>query len=173
MSRFAKGQSGNPGGRPRKARAAERKDVSPFAVIFEQMIVVREGNGTRELGAEEALHLKTYQKALAGSRLAQRAVMKMIEKRQAWNAKHRWRPNIITLRASYHDKEYRASLAMEVLGIATLEKGADRDKVLLEPWAVEAALKRRRGKLERIDIPRIRVATRDYASLDLSRYSDD
>lgn len=173
MSRFAKGQSGNPAGRPRRARTVESRDASPFAVVLDQVITVRDGDGTRELGAEEALHLKTYQKALAGSRLAQRAVMKMIEKREAWHSKHRPPPKPITFRRTYHDKDYRASQAMEILGIATLEAGATWDKVLLEPWAVEAALKRGRGKLDRLGAARIRVATRDYESLNLSQYRDD
>lgn len=78
-TRFRTGQSGNPAGRPKK----RRPHVSAFDIIFDKMLTVTQGGVERELTGAEALHLQTYQAALKGSRMAVRAVLKMIEKREA------------------------------------------------------------------------------------------
>src|SRR5690349_21381939 len=76
--RWAKGQSGNPAGRPRK----RRPHVSAFDIIFDKSLTVSQNGVERELTVEEVLQLKTYQAALKGSKMAIRAVLKMIEKRE-------------------------------------------------------------------------------------------
>src|SRR3954466_6325932 len=76
--RFQKGQSGNPAGRPK----ARRPHVSAFDVVFDRTLTVSQNGVERELTVDEALQLKTYQAALKGSRMAVRAVLKMIEKRE-------------------------------------------------------------------------------------------
>ena len=65
-TRFRKGQSGNPKGRPRKQVPA----TSAFDVIFEKTLSVTQNGVERELTVEEALQLRTYQDALAGNRSA-------------------------------------------------------------------------------------------------------
>ena len=81
--RFHKGQSGNPAGRPR----ARRPHVSAFDVIFDKTLTVTQNGVERELTIDEALQLQTYQAALKGSKMAVRAVLKMIEKREVALAK--------------------------------------------------------------------------------------
>lgn len=78
MGRFVKGQSGNPNGRPRK----RRPNVSAFDIVVDKRLTVTQNGEERELTVDEALQLQTYQAALGGSRLAVRAVLKMIEKRE-------------------------------------------------------------------------------------------
>ena len=65
-----------------------------------------------------------------------------------------------------------ADEALLVLGIATRhpaceDLGADREQLLLEPWAVQAALGQRRGssKLTEQKIEEIQRCTRDAATL--------
>jgi len=77
--RFVKGQSGNPAGRPKK----RRPHVSAFDIIFDKTLTVSQNGIERELTVDEALQLKTYQAALKGSKMAVRAVLKMIEKRES------------------------------------------------------------------------------------------
>src|SRR5215212_6605126 len=76
--RFQKGQSGNPAGRPR----ARRPHISAFDIVFDKTLTVTQNGVERELTIDEALQLQTYQAALKGSRMAVRAVLKMIEKRE-------------------------------------------------------------------------------------------
>ena len=67
---FPKGQSGNPGGRPKTTRAPQR---SPFEIVTEKTLTVSlPGGGTREISSEEALQQQIFQKALKGERMAQR-----------------------------------------------------------------------------------------------------
>ena len=80
---FEKGQSGNPAGRPKK----RRPHVSAFDIIFDKTLTVTQNGVERELTVDEALQLKTYQAALKGSKMAMRAVLKMIEKREIALAK--------------------------------------------------------------------------------------
>src|SRR3954452_6734660 len=76
--RFQKGQSGNPAGRPR----VRRPHVSAFDIIFDKRLTVTQNGVERELTIDEALQLQTYQAALKGSKMAVRAVLRMIEKRE-------------------------------------------------------------------------------------------
>lgn len=78
-TRFRTGQSGNPAGRPQ----ARRPHISAFDIIFDKTLTVTQGGVERELTVDEALQLQTYQAALKGSKMAVRAVLKMIEKREA------------------------------------------------------------------------------------------
>ena len=77
-TRFQKGRSGNPSGRPKK----RRPHVSAFDIIFDKTLTITQGGAERELTVDEALQLQTYQAALKGSKMAIRQVLKMIEKRE-------------------------------------------------------------------------------------------
>jgi hypothetical protein len=108
---------------------------------------------------DEALQRRTLQDALAGKRMAIREVAKWIMKREAWLAKYPTKPprQKITIRAAPDPDNADAALAL--LGIAARDPaGADhpwnRAQLLLEPWAVQAALT-------------IRQATPTSAALDI------
>jgi hypothetical protein len=99
---------------------------------------------------EEALQLRTYQDALAGNRAARREVLKMIAKREKAMADRGLRAQrampSVTKKLSPDPRN--ADAAMCLLGIAAPNKSReehDPDAILLEPWAVQAALRRRRG----------------------------
>jgi hypothetical protein len=107
---------------------------------------VTDRGGTREVPLEEALQQRTYQDAVvAGKRMAIREVLK---KREAWLAKHEPKapePKPILISPDPDN----ADAALVLLGIAVPNPArkdfpADRAQLLLEPWAVQAALRRRR-----------------------------
>ncbi len=168
--RFRKGRSGNPKGRPRKAAGAAR--TSAFDIIVDRTLTITRNGIPQEVGVEEALQHKTYQEAIAGNRPARREVLKMIAKREqalAAKAPARSGPQVIHRTETEPDN---ANEAMLILGIATKDPRDDgpkdeHDCLLLEPWAVQAALRRRRGgtALTEKEVAEIKRCTRDPDTL--------
>ena len=156
--RFRKGTSGNPKGRPRKARS----QGSAFDIILDRTLTVMQDGCPRELTIEEALEQQTYQQAISGSRTARREVLKMIVTREQELAA---RPPVRRQAAQVlmeHGDPDNADQALLILGIAQLDpKWNESDRrLLLEPWAVQAALSRRRkGVMRPADVDDIRRST--------------
>jgi hypothetical protein len=174
---FRKGRSGNPGGRPTASRAPQ---ASAFDVVVEKTLSVAHHGGTREITMEEALQQRTYRDALAGKRMAQREVLKWIMKREAWLAKHAPKASSPAITRHISPDPDNADAALLLLGIAApnparADIGADRAQLLLEPWAVQAALHRRRGgnRLTDRECDEIRRCTRDPDSLRWPRGTDE
>jgi Family of unknown function (DUF5681) len=167
--RFRKGQSGNPGGRPRKQPVAS---TSAFDIVVGKTLTVTRNGVPREVTMEEALQHRTYQDAIAGKRMAQRQVLKWIEKREAWLEKQRHKNRTPAFNTVHlHDAD-NADDAMLLLGIVVENpdrKGLDwkERQLLFEPWAVQMALDRRSGRtvLEQKDIETITRCTRRPDSL--------
>ena len=141
--RFIKGQSGNPAGRPKQ----RRPNVSAFDIIFDKVLTVTQNGIERELTVDEALQLQTYQAALKGSKMAVRAVLKMIEKREVALAAVARKSEAAarnTLQHTYDSDS--ADEAMQLLGIAsTFSDGSGGwadGRLKLETWATQAALSR-------------------------------
>jgi Family of unknown function (DUF5681) len=162
---FRKGRSGNPGGRPSASRPSQ---ASAFDVVVAKTLIVTHHGGTREITMEEALQQRTYRDAVAGKRMAQREVLKWITKREAWLAKHAPKASPRPITRHISPDPDNADDALLLLRIAALNParadiGADRAQLLLEPWAVEAALRRRRGGDRLTDSERdaIRRCTRE------------
>ena len=165
--RFEKGHSGNPNGRPRKQSAPPGAMRSAFEIIFEKRVTVTQGGVNQELSVEEALQLRTYQDALAGKRAARRVVLKMISKREKAKEDRGLRPRKVpSVTVKMQAEEPRnADAAMCLLGIAVPDKSRQEHNpgaLLLEPWAVQAALSRRRGgkALSTEDVEEIKRSTR-------------
>lgn len=142
--RFQKGQSGNPAGRPK----ARRPHVSAFDIVFDRILTVSQNGVERELTVDEALQLKTYQAALKGSRMAVRAVLKMIEKREIALAARapKLEPRKTAPYVFIHECD-SANEAMTLLDIASIEEAPDgvgwgHRKMKLETWAAQAAISR-------------------------------
>jgi Family of unknown function (DUF5681) len=167
--RFPKGRSGNPGGRPKASRAAQG---SAFDIVLKKILTVGHGADTRKITIEEALQQRTFQDALAGKLLAMREVVKWIMKREAWRAKHApTTPGSLTPMLASRDPD-NADAALVLLGIvapdpAGAEHRWNRSQLLIEPWVVQAALRRRRGghRLTDEDRHAIKILTRDPDSL--------
>ena len=158
--RWQKGQSGNPAGRPRK----RRPHISAFDIIFDKSFTVTQNGVERELTVEEVLELKTYQAALKGSKMAVRAVLKMIERREAALAKLSPAPAPCPMGFRWEHDPRNADDAMLLLGITvpdpdwsgTCKYGT---RMKLATWAAQAGLsrpgRRRLEKRQVDDINRI------------------
>lgn len=141
-TRFRTGQSGNPAGRPKK----RRPHVSAFDIIFDKTLKVTQGGVERELTVDEALQLQTYQAALKGSKMAIRAVLKMIEKREV--ALTKLNPPVHRgARMEVEHDSPNAEEALRVLGIAVdghvPPGGGEGARTLkVATWAAQAAISR-------------------------------
>lgn len=141
-TRFQKGLSGNPAGRPK----ARRPHVSAFDIIFDKTLTVTLNGTERELTVDEALQMQTYQAALKGSKMAIRAVLKMIEKREVvLAAQNPVKTNPIEVKRRHTSDNARR--ALEILDIAVPDPTwtsvpAEKRRMKLRRWAAQAGLSR-------------------------------
>lgn len=165
-TRFEKGRSGNPSGRPRK----RRPHISAFDIIFDKTLTVTQGGKERELTVDEALELQTYQAALKGSKMAVRKVLQMIEKRELALAKRIPVPSSPPGKIEVEHDSDNANEAMRILGIGNYlddpHRPPDKLQFRLSAWATQAALSRPgRRKLEKKDVEDIKLMTIDADQL--------
>ena len=134
-TRFRKGTSGNPRGRPKN-----RHREIPYDVVLGQMVTIREDGCERRVTAAEAFVLQLTQKGLAGDNAAARASLEAIEAARAAQVKAG--PGITKIILS--SVKSGADSILDILGIARLKYPADEARVRweLNPWIVEAALER-------------------------------
>ena len=173
-TRFKRGQSGNPKGRPRKPKPPAS---SPFAIL-DELLTVHEPGSISELPLEDAMLIKSYQLAITGSRRAGKKIVKMILEREKLRLKSR-APRSSQITRQIEEDPENALEALELLGIASRTAGANaggnrNGHLRLERWAVEAAL--RRGSFEELsssDIHLIRGWTHDGDAVKWPRSSLD
>ncbi len=159
--RFQKGQSGNPLGRPKK----RRPHVSAFDILFDKRLTISQNGTERELTVDDALQLQTYQAALKGSRMATRAVLKMIEKREAALAKRSSLPAAkpITWRSELDPRN--VDDAMLLLGITVRDPAWSGPckygtRMKLSTWATQAGISRPgRSRLDEQQLEEIKRVT--------------
>jgi Family of unknown function (DUF5681) len=175
-SHFKKGQSGNQKGRP---KSKKEPAGSAFDIVLDKTLTVMKDGVPRELTVAETLQHQMYQKAIEGSRRAQQKIFEMIRKREEYlaNQKSRTTP-AVDVRFEPEDPD-NANQAMLILGIASRDEwwerhGSEYEHLLLEPWAVQAALSRRRGgeRLNDKQIADIKRCTRDADTLRWPRSVD-
>lgn len=169
--RFKPGKSGNPKGRPPKAIEAR---TSAFDVVIDRTLTITRNGQPREVTMEEALQHRTYQDAIAGKRMAQREVIKWIRKREAWFAARDVKRPSGKVEILISEDPMNALDALLILGIATPDDdvakyGPDDPyrRALLEAWAAQAALDRRRSAKSLTEGERAEIlrCTREAASL--------
>jgi hypothetical protein len=136
LTRFAKGVSGNPKGRPKSVNKALPHD----AVLGRKVKIRMDGRDT-EVTAEEAFLLHIGKAGMDGDGSAARCTLEMLDKAQERQPKPtRISPPVIKFTVLEFGS---VSTAIELLRIARrLDAFRDTARIMLEPWIVEAALKR-------------------------------
>ncbi len=169
-TRFTKGVSGNPAGRPKK----RRPNVSAFDIVFDKVLTVHQGGKERELTVDEALQLQTYHAALKGSKMAIRQVLKMIEQREVALAK-RNKPASQQITLEHERSADNASEALTILGLleSDLSWGdMEKPRMKVTTWAAQAALSRPgKRKLAQKDLYDINFFTSNSEQLEWPRGS--
>lgn len=134
-SRFAKGASGNPKGRPRG-----RHRTAPYEAVLGQMVTIRDGALEKRMSAAEAFMLHLAKRGLEGDGPAGRALMTTIEEVSGQKTVGENRVEAIVHSAVTPGS---VNCALEPLRMARkLDPYRPSARMMLEPWIVEVALKR-------------------------------
>ncbi|HUE79122.1 MAG TPA: DUF5681 domain-containing protein [Sphingomicrobium sp.] len=134
-TRFQKGRSGNPKGRPRN----RRRDI-PYDALLGQMVTIREDGRERRVTAAEAFILQLTKKGLEGDSASARSSLAAIENARAARTARGGDIPLIRIRF----RIFGLCCAVEDLGMGLLVHPTDEERVrlMLKPWIVEAALAR-------------------------------
>lgn len=153
-SRFAKGTSGNPKGRPRG-----RYRTAPYEAVLGQMVTIRDGAVEKQMSAAEAFMLHLAKRGLEGDGPAGRALMTTIEEVSGQKAVTDDMPMTIVYSVVAPGS---VNTALEPLRMARkLDPYRPSARMMLEPWIVEAALARLRDRrLSRAEQQVVLAATR-------------
>jgi Family of unknown function (DUF5681) len=152
-TRFTKGQSGNPAGRPRG-----RQREAPYEALLGQMVNIREEGIERRVTAAEAFLLKLAKHGLEGDGAANRASLAVIRDFRERTSTYRHLPTVIVWTVVAPGS---VTSALEPLRMAKkLDSYRETARMALEPWLVEAALARLRQILSPADQRIIVKATR-------------
>ena len=150
-TRFRKGRSGNPKGRP-----PGRKKEPPYEAVLGQMVTVREDGIERRVTAAEAFALYLTKQGLDGDNAAARQAAEAIgdarAKRREFSPQGR-RTLVITFHSpsSFLSRGSVNTALVQLRMSRNLDRDRDPARMALEPWIVEMALDRlgsRRPKLE-------------------------
>ena len=134
-SRFRKGQSGNPRGRPKNSR----REIA-YDHVLGQMVTIRDDRGERRVTAAEAFLLQLTKKGLQGDSAAARGSLAAIE--EARSKRHLDAP-IIKGVVCKGVSPGSVGCSLDALALAVkLRKYTKNARYELKPWIVEAALAR-------------------------------
>lgn len=133
-TRFQKGRSGNPKGRP-----PNRHKQFPYDTVLGQMVTIREDGHERRVTAAEAFLLQLTRKGLQGDSAAARASLAAIEAARDRGG-HGAEQRILKIQVI----SYGVDTVLGILGLGIKHNRLDRQKARwsLHPWVIEAGLAR-------------------------------
>lgn len=172
-TRFQKGVSGNPKGRPKKNKPMPEEEVTPLSKLASKDFGGTVFGVELQLHADELQQVKILEAAFRGQLKAIRQVLRWIEKRA--QKRHQKQKNVAPacVTALFETPDPRdADGALRLLDIICERQEGDElvkeePQYQMQAWAVEAALRRRRGA-KRIDqeaLDWILACTRDAKSV--------
>jgi Family of unknown function (DUF5681) len=134
-TRFPKGQSGNPKGRPRG-----RYNQPPYDAILGQIVTIKEDGVERRVTAAEAFLLYMIKRGLDGDVPVARSAMAAIEEARSARTANGYDQLTIVRRIVAPGS---VNTALEPLRMASkLDRYRPSAKMMLEPWLVQRALSR-------------------------------
>jgi hypothetical protein len=149
-SRFQKGKSGNPRGRPRN----RRREI-PYDQVLGQMVTIRENGRERRVTAAEAFLLQLTRKGLQGDSAAARASLAAIE--EARSKRLSSAPEIMTIVCKMVSPG-SVGCSLDALAMAVkLRRYTEEARYAMKPWLVELALARLGSRTLTVEEQRIVV----------------
>ncbi|MCK1396130.1 DUF5681 domain-containing protein [Bradyrhizobium sp. 1] len=132
-TRFKKGQSGNPAGRP-----PARRQQPPYGSVLGQTFKILESSVERQVTATELLYLKLAKLGLEGDTGASRVLLALIKQVRGEQQADE-QVNIVIVSVAPGS----VTSGLEILHMATkLDPYRETARMALELWVVEAALER-------------------------------
>ncbi len=137
-TRFSKGRSGNPKGRPKS-----RHRQLPYDTVLGQMVTIREDGRERRVTAAEAFLLQLTRKGLQGDSAAARSSLAAIETARA-SRSSQGTDEVLRIIFS----TYGVGTVLQTLGMGVKRNQFDKQRVRweIQPWIIEAALDRFDGR---------------------------
>lgn len=152
-TRWKKGTTGNPKGRPK----GSTREL-PYEAVLGQMVTVRTADGERRMRADEAFVQHVMQNALTGDASYTDAALKLTASAKKLRPEQKIRRFIYSVYPDLGDPNH----GMRGIGMATLmDPYRPTAYMALEPWLVQAALDRLDGRELTVEEQKtVRAATR-------------